>query len=395
MAILSTLAATVDNTGISAPAFEQIYESLQDSFRLIYGSDIYIEPDSQDGQFLELIAEAVHDTNQMAIAVFQSFSPSFAQGAGLSSNVKINGIARLVESYSTAVGEIIGQAGVTIFNGSVKDINNNIWDLPPEVTIPYTGSILVTVTSRIPGNVTAAAGTINIINTITAGWQSFTSTTDATEGAPIETDALLRRRQSKSVALPSLTVNGGIAGALANLPSVSRIRLYENDTSVIDANGLPEHSISAVIEGGSVADIVNVIGLKKTPGTGTYGTTTGVFTDPTTGVQRDIDFFVLAQSVINVVINIQALSGFNTTFSDAIKQSVASYLNSLEIGEDVEYYRLVDPIYLNQLPSSLTYKLSSFTLALGAGVAGTTDIIVPFNSAAVCDLNANITVNVA
>ena len=53
---LSTLAATISATGISAPTYDEILTSLQTSFQSIYGSDAYISADSQDGQMLAVFA---------------------------------------------------------------------------------------------------------------------------------------------------------------------------------------------------------------------------------------------------------------------------------------------------------------------------------------------------
>ena len=59
-----------------------------------YGSDAVLTPDSQDGQLLAVFAQAIYDNGQALIAIYNSFSPATAQGAGLSSLVKINGLAR-------------------------------------------------------------------------------------------------------------------------------------------------------------------------------------------------------------------------------------------------------------------------------------------------------------
>jgi hypothetical protein len=61
---LPTLSAQVTSAGISAPAYSDILLSLQASFRAIYGSDAYLEADSQDGQFLAIMAQAINDCNQ-------------------------------------------------------------------------------------------------------------------------------------------------------------------------------------------------------------------------------------------------------------------------------------------------------------------------------------------
>jgi hypothetical protein len=174
-----SLSAVITPAGVTAPSFADVLAGLQAAVRAIYGSDIYIAPDSKDGQFLALLAQAISDANAAAIAVRADFAPGSAQGAGLSSVVKVNGLARLVASYSTAVGLVVGQVGTVINNGTVKDANGNLWNLPSVVTIPPAGQISVTVTAQQLGALAAGAGTINAIATPVLGWQTFASTSDA------------------------------------------------------------------------------------------------------------------------------------------------------------------------------------------------------------------------
>lgn len=92
------LSATVTAGGISAPDYQTILDTLKSYFQQIYGSDAYLEPDSKDGQ---MVALAVHDANNAAISVYNCFSPATGYGAALTSNVKINGIARKGATNST------------------------------------------------------------------------------------------------------------------------------------------------------------------------------------------------------------------------------------------------------------------------------------------------------
>ncbi len=54
---------------------------------------------------------------------------------GTTRNVKINGITRRAATNSTVDELIEGEAGTLITNGSVKDANGIIWNLPAQVTI--------------------------------------------------------------------------------------------------------------------------------------------------------------------------------------------------------------------------------------------------------------------
>ena len=386
-----TLAVTISSTGITAPTYPEILADIQSRFQSIYGSDIYISPDSQDGQLLAVIAQAIYDANQQTIAAYNSFNPDYAVGVGLSTLVKINGITRRSSSLSTAVGDVGGVAGTPIVNGSVKDTAGNVWMLPALVTIPPAGTISVTVTAVEAGDVRAAAGTINIINTPTYGWQTFVSTTDAVAGDPIETDAELRLRQTASTALPSVTPLGALYGALANLSGVDRLALYENPTSLVDANGLPAHSICAVMDGGTVDDVAETIGQRKTPGAATHGTTMGTYTDPVTGIPYDINFYVLDE--ISIIVNVEgnALTGYSATTADLIKEAVAAYINGLVIGQDVQFSRMWAPAYLNGNALNSTFEITTLEIAVEGDPLGTADLPIAFNEAAVCVV-ADVTV---
>ncbi|MBL1494619.1 hypothetical protein ELD59_29920, partial [Klebsiella pneumoniae] len=118
------------------------------------------------------------------------------------------------------------------------------------VTIGIDGTVIATATCSVAGAVAAPAGSVNKINTPTRGWVSVTNPQAATVGVAAETNAELRVRQSQSVALPSLTPFEAVDGAIANISGVTRHKLYENDTDTTDANGLPPHSIAAIVEGG-------------------------------------------------------------------------------------------------------------------------------------------------
>ncbi|MBO9332918.1 hypothetical protein GHR37_27630 [Achromobacter xylosoxidans] len=379
---ITTTAPTIDATGIHAPTYAEVLSFLQTQFRAIYGADTYLEADSQDGQFLAIIAAAINDTNTAAVQVYNSFSPAKGIGAALSSNVKINGISRASASASTVDLRIVGQAGTTIQNGIAKDANQQQWALPATVIIPPAGEVTVTASNTTQGAIAAPAGTITQIGTPTRGWQSVTNLAAATPGAPVESDAALRVRQAVSVALPSRTVLEGTVGAVASIAGVTRYRAYENDTNATDANGIPAHSISLVVDGGDAIAIASAIAAKKTPGTGTYGTTTEIVTD-IYGIAHPIRFFRPVAAPITAALTIRALTGYTTTTGDQIKQAIADYVNAVEIGGglggSVEWGDAITAA--NSIGGGAVYKLVSLTLS-GPGGAGAPDVPLAFNAAA-------------
>ncbi len=377
------LAATVTASGISAPDYQTILNTLTGYFQQIYGDDVYLEPDSKDGQMLAIYALGIHDANNTAIAVYNSFSPATAQGRGLASNVKINGIAVTPASRSTADVRIVGQVGTLITNGTVRDSNGITWSLPASVVIGIDGAVTVTATCQIDGAVVAPAGSITEIGTPTRGWQSVTNPAAATAGRKVETDAELRQRQALSVAIPSLTVLDGIMGAVATLDGVERYRGYENDTSVEDANGLPPHSISLVVAGGDAAAIAKTIATKKTPGGGTYGTTTISVTDKY-GIVHPISFFRPTSVDIFARVEIKALQGYTSAVGEEIRTAVAAYINEIEIGDPVYLTRLFLPANLNGSADSATFDITDLQIGTSPGSLAPANVVIGFNAVAAC-----------
>lgn len=376
-----TLVAQITENGVIAPSYEEIFTELQTRFREIYGQDVDLDADTADGQLLAIVASAINDGNASIVASHSGYSPATASGATLSSVVKTNGIARYIATQSTVDLRCVGQAGTTINSGIVEDINGNRWNLPATVVIPPAGEITVTATCQEEGSISALPDTVNRIITPTLGWQTVTNTSSATEGAPVETDAQLRRRQVLSVALPSRSVFDGILAGVADVTGVTAFTGIDNGTSQTDENGVPPHSVAIIVDGGDAQAIANTLFIKKGPGTGTYGSTTMIVTDDY-GISHNISFSRPTIVTIKARITLQALSGYETDIGNQIKQSVADYINNLPIGESVSYTRLYLPASLCGTDLIRYYKLISVEIAKEGGDYAAADIPVAFNETA-------------
>lgn len=388
------LSATVTASGISAPDYQTILSTITEYFQQIYGTDAYLEPDSKDGQMVALVALAVHDANNTAIQVYSSFSPSSGMADALTRNVKINGITRKAATSSTVDLTLTGTAGVTITNGSVKDANAVTWNLPASVTIGVGGSVTVTAVCANSGAVAAVAGSITRINTPTRGWTAVSNSNAATIGAPAETDAQLRIRQSQSVAIPALTPFEAVDGAIANVAGVTRHKLYENDSGAVDSNGLPAHSIAAIVDGGDAAAIAQVIRGKKGQGVSTYGSTTITVPDKYDN-PHPISFSRSVNVPIYVAITLKVFTGYTTQIGEQIKQAIADYINNLTIGDDVLLSRLYSPANLGVVSggNSRYYDINALAIGRATGSVAASNIVIAFNESASCS-TANIALTV-
>jgi len=334
---LSYFKPYIDEKGIHIPRYTDIVEDLVENAKSIFGSDVYLENDSQDYEIISAQASKIYDAMELLQNIYENRSPKTAIGSALDSIIKINGMKRKVKTKSTCDILITGIPKTQIVYGIAEDIQGIKWDLPEKVMIPESGSIKVTATCQ-EFDHTAAANEICKIGTPTAGWESVINEQDAIKGQVFETDGNLRARQNISTCKPSKTVLEGTIGGIAEISGVIRQRVYENFDSVPDENGIPGHSIAAVVEGGDNKEIAEEIYLRKTPGTGTYGTEKIAVTIlDCYGKEEEsiISFFRPVYKDIFVTVKIKALYGYTVELGEKIKQNIAEYLNGLRIGDDL------------------------------------------------------------
>ena len=388
------LSATVTAQGISAPDYQTILSGVTDYFRQIYGADAYLAPDSKDGQMLALMALSIHDANNTAIGVYNAFSPATALSGALTSNVKINGITRRAATYSTVDLTLTGTPGTEIHSGAVKDRNGITWHLPALVTINVDGAAFATATCDAPGAVAALPGTVTQIATPTRGWMAATNSAAATVGAAEETDAELRVRQSRSVALSALTPFVAVDGAIASIDGVTRHKLYENDTGVADINGLPPHSLSAIVEGGDALTIAQVLRGKKGQGVATFGKIAQVVQD-LYGNPHEIRFSRPINVPVLVAVTLKVFQGYTSQIGEQIKQEIADYLNSLTIGDDVLISRLYSPANLGVMSggNAKYYDITDLQIGMAADALSHANLALPYDHVALGDVG-NITLTV-
>jgi len=392
-AYVSPTAPIIGPAGITAPDFAALQTYLINGYEAIYGADSYLGNDSQDGQFIALIAQALADCNAACIAVFNGYGPNGSQGAALSSNVKINGLTRLIPSYSTIPLTCVGVAGTPINNGVAQDTGNNtLWNLPSLVTIPASGTITVTATAQLIGaTVASGSGTVTKIATPVYGWQSVTNGSNlATPGNVVETDAALRLRQGNSVALPSQTIFEGVVAALRQLTGVTRCTGYENNTSTtqsVTGGSLAANSGTFFVEGGTQASIINTIFTKFTPGIATPGSITQVVTD-TVGSTRTIGYSTPTDATITAVIAITPLTGWNANTEAYIVAAVVAYINAAPIGSTLSFIGVLIAASLGGNTNPAVQALaptfavaSTSTLKKNSGAAASSDVTINYNEA--------------
>lgn len=378
---MAYFAPYIDDVGLHVPTYADIRDDLIAQFKKIYGEDIYLGNDAQDYQMISAFALKTYDTMQMLQIVYNNQSAKTAVGTGLSSRVKLNGLRRKTATHSTCVLTLTGMPGTTIPTGIVEDTQGRKWELPEK--IKFEGETLeTTARCRDIGAVEAPAGSITKISNPQYGWLSVTNKVSAVKGRPIETDEELRRRQSISTAIPSQNMVDSTIAGIASVAGVTRYKVYENDTNSTDENGVPSHSIAAVVEGGLDSAVAEQIYLRKGPGCGTHGTTTTIYVN-SDGLKNEIRFFRPIYQEVAVKVTIKKYATFTTTVEADIKRNITEYIERLGIGTNVTTTGILTAISA-AVDDALhpPFALQSVQLGRAGGTLGIVDIIIPYNAIA-------------
>lgn len=338
---MAYVAPFIDASGLHIPTYAEIRDDLIGQMKQIFGNDIYIDPDSMDYQQISIFARKIYDSFLLGQLVYNNRSVLTAIGVGLDNVAIFGNIQRKPPTYSTVQLTITGSAGTVITKGEASD-GTNSWLLPDEVTIPENGTITVEATSAEPGNYQALPNTINQIVTPIYGWTSVTNNYAASSGVDEESDAAFRGRFAMATRKTSVTVFEGIWASIEDIPEVTRVKGYENDTGGTSTGTvppgipatLPAHSITFVVEGGSDEEIASNIYNKKTPGCYTNGTTE-VELQSIVGNINIIRFYRPTYKPIYVKVSLKKLATYNTEYEQKIQNAISAYINGMELGSPV------------------------------------------------------------
>ncbi len=278
----------IDSNGLQIQTLAQILDEILNGtadypgMYQIYGPNINVDPNSPDGQMINIIAQAKLDMLEFISQVFASFDPDQAVGTVLDQRCAINGVVRNAGTYTltnitVTITQALTLAGLDTAPDApftVSDSAGNQFELIAEHVFSGAGSEVLVFRAKVLGAVETTPNTITTIVTVTLGVESVNNPTAATSvGLAEETDYALRIRRSRSVALPSKGYFEGLYGALLDLDGVTSVNLLENVGSDPDDNDIPGHSIWAIVAGGTDAAVAAAIYLKRNAGCGMKGDT--------------------------------------------------------------------------------------------------------------------------
>lgn len=194
------------------------------------------------------------------------------------------------------------------------------------------------------GVVTGVAYDISEIVNQAAGWDGATNLADADVGREIATDAELRALREQELAAGGSSPINALRAELLRVPDVEAVSIFQNVTDLTDADGLPPHSVEAVVRGPdspsaafdqSIRDALLAgvaAGIKTASATGATSVT-GTATDDQ-GTVHSITFSRPTNIPIYIDIEVLVDTNFPDDGEDQIKAAIVEWGDAQATGKD-------------------------------------------------------------
>lgn len=328
--------------GIVTQSLDEIRADITAQMQNIYGSDINIDQNSPDGQFINIMAQAKKDILDLCVQYYNNCNTETVVGIPQQILYQLNGLTIKSYSFSYCYVNVTTTTAVNLqgldsnidnpegTGYTVSDTNGNRWILAASQSLAA-GTHLLNFRSAELGGITALSNTITVMETIIAGVQSVNNpSNNYITGATGETESEFRQRRNISTSMPAQGFEDSTEAQLLTLNNVTQARVYSNRTnSTVDS--IPAHSIWAIVEGGNSTEIANVIYHNVPPGIAMKGTQSVTITRPN-GTTDTINYDVPSSINLYVQMNIKLLSGaIDQTY---VKEQLA--LTDFTIGQSAE-----------------------------------------------------------
>jgi hypothetical protein len=226
-------------------------------------------------------------------------------------------------------GTSAGSGGPTTTDADITD-NTVHWMYMGEGT----GAVAVTAACIETGPIMAVAGDITEIETQTSGWLGVINLLDATLGSDRTSEEGLRLLREFEIGALGSTPLAAIRGELSRVEGVTAVTVFQNITDVTDADGVPPHSVEALVTGGEDDEICEALFNAVAAGVRTYGGESGTVTDEE-GTDHTIMFSRPEEVDIYVTITLTKVAATYPSDGDAqVKAAIVAFGDAQSTGTD-------------------------------------------------------------
>ena len=233
----------------------------------------------------------------------------------------------------------------------------------------------VYVTSTTYDSQESKAGQVTSIRTPVLGWRGVTNPYYIFPSTGVETDEEYRFR-GKLLQQPAM---GKYTAILMALKSVRGV-VYENvqqNTSGSDTNsGITNNGLSVTVMGGNEDDIALALFNTVSEGISTVGSIVKQVKD-INGFPHSVRFSRPVIKPLQISMSLITYPDFPSNGNARIKQAIVEWFNNLNVGEDIHYSRLYEPI--NSIDG---FAVKNLKFGYKGGTLGLEDVIIQHNEIA-------------
>jgi len=354
---------TVDTVDIKAE-FEEAYKGA-------LGADLNLEASTPQGQMIISDTASYVAMQSEIVNIANNYSVFYASGHALDVAGSRYGYYRKHGTATIVVVTVTGASGTTIPAGSTVSDGTNQYLTQDIVTLGESGNTTVQVRCTVPGNIACPAGTLNIIETPIAGWDSVTNAYDGTPGYDSESDNAFRERITANMLQKrARSALGAIVDNIAAINDVVSVVGRENfadTTKTIDGIEMLPHSIYLAILGGDGSAIAKTIATQKTLGAATNGNTVVSYLDNDIGYTYQYKVQRPQQVQLNILVTYSDTLYTPVDVQARIKAMILEYVanNPFKIGQTItgadlskalQSYDLIDLLSVEVAIASTMYR---------------------------------------
>ncbi len=200
----------------------------------------------------------------------------------------------------------------------------------------------VYVSSRNYNSYESKVGQIIGVGTPILGWRGVFNPYYIFPSTPIESDESYRQR-GKLLQTSSLGKYNSILMALKSVRGVTYENIQQNTSSNATNTGIINNGLAVTVMGGNESEIALAIFNRISEGIMTVGNISKQVKD-INGSSHTIKFSRPTTAPLEIEMSLVTYSDFPNDGIPQIKQAIVEWFNNLEVGEDVHYSRLYQPI---------------------------------------------------
>ena len=254
--------------GIITADTSTIQADVEEEIKAIFGNNIDLSAETPQGRLAEVLTAERAGVVGFNAANATQMNIDYATGLFLDAIASRFRVSRIGATRSRVYATLTGTAGTIIPAGSIAKSGENEFYAENDITLPVIGAYFL---SSETGEVPCPAGTLTTIVSSVIGWTGITNSSEPSVfGADQETDTAFRIRIKDSRYSGTGFVED-IGAALNGVDELVSSFVYDNGTGgvvVYDTVSIDAHSIVVVVDGGSDADIAQVIFENKSAGCG-------------------------------------------------------------------------------------------------------------------------------